>query len=145
MAKCIIFEKAEGEVGIITPAGNTAIESQIKFVPKGANYEIVDVKDLPSDRLFRDAWKKNGKKVETDLIAAKDLAHQWRRAVREEEFAPLDKEVTIHIKNPTKVDEIESRRQAIRDKYEVIQTEIVDCMDENELRTVLATRKIDHR
>ncbi len=145
MGQCIIYERPDGGMSVIRPVGDVSAESQVKFVPKGAVYEIVDEDDLPKDRLFRDAWKKNGKTVETDLDAAKEQAHNWRRAKREEEFAPLDKEITINIKAQAKVDQIESHRQAVRDKYDLIQTEIDASADEIGLRSVLATREISNQ
>lgn len=142
MAKCIIFQRPDGGMSVIRPVGGAPVESQVKFVPKGADYDIVDEKDLPNDRVFRDAWRKNGKNVETDLTAAKSLAHGWRRNKREQEFAPLDKEINIHISNRVKVGQVEAQRQAVRDKYDSIQTEIDRCGSEGDLRGVLSAHEI---
>jgi hypothetical protein len=55
----IIYPTDEGGVAIIIPApecGLTIEEIAAKDVPEGKPYKIVDVADIPSDRLFRNAW-----------------------------------------------------------------------------------------
>jgi hypothetical protein len=55
----IIFPTDEGGVAVIVPApecGLTIEEIAAKDVPEGKPYKIVDVADIPSDRLFRGAW-----------------------------------------------------------------------------------------
>lgn len=58
----IIFKTAEGGVAIIIPtpeylATHTIEELAAKDVPPGAEFQIVDESDIPSDRTFRDAWE----------------------------------------------------------------------------------------
>lgn len=55
-----------------------------------------------------------------NLDKAKGIAHEKRRAARAAEFAPLDVEATI----PAKAAQAEAARQAIRDKYAVMQEQI---------------------
>jgi hypothetical protein len=55
----IIFPTDDGGVAVIVPAdcGLTIEEIAAKDVPSGGvPYWIVDVADVPSDRLFRSAW-----------------------------------------------------------------------------------------
>jgi hypothetical protein len=52
----IIYPNDEGGVAIVVPAPGVALEDVLKAVPAGKPYKIVDVADVPSDRLFRDAW-----------------------------------------------------------------------------------------
>lgn len=54
--KRIIYPNDEGGVSIIVPAPGVSQEDVLKAVPAGKPYKIVDVADVPSDRLFRDAW-----------------------------------------------------------------------------------------
>jgi hypothetical protein len=59
--KRIIFPNDKGGVSIIIPSSNflqehTIEEIAAKDVPEGRPYEILDVKDIPLDRTFRDAW-----------------------------------------------------------------------------------------
>ena len=56
--KRIIYQTDEGGVAIIVPAdcGLTIEEIAAKDVPAGKPFQIVDVADIPTDRLFRGAW-----------------------------------------------------------------------------------------
>jgi hypothetical protein len=58
--------------------------------------------------------------ITINLNKAKAIAHDKRRAARAAEFAPLDIKATI----PSEAVAAEAARQAIRDKYAVIQTDI---------------------
>jgi len=50
----IIYKTTDGGVAVIIPADT--IEACMKDIPVGAEYAIVDVADIPSERLFRGAW-----------------------------------------------------------------------------------------
>jgi hypothetical protein len=50
----IIYKTPDGGVAVIIPADT--IEACMKDIPEGAEYAIVDVSDIPSDRTFRGAW-----------------------------------------------------------------------------------------
>jgi hypothetical protein len=57
----IIYETSDGGVAVIVPTPeylltHTMEELAAKDVPAGANYEIVEDGDVPSDRTFRGAW-----------------------------------------------------------------------------------------
>jgi len=56
--KRIIYPTDDG-VAVIVPAdcGLTIEEIAAKDVPAGVSYKIVDVADIPSERLFRNAWE----------------------------------------------------------------------------------------
>jgi len=54
MNQRIIYKTADGGVAVIIPA--TTIEACMKDIPEGAEYAIVDVADIPTDRTFRGAW-----------------------------------------------------------------------------------------
>ncbi len=58
MNQRIIYETDEGGVAVIVPAdcGLTIEQIAAKDVPAGKNFKIVDVSEVPSDRLFRGAW-----------------------------------------------------------------------------------------
>lgn len=55
-----------------------------------------------------------------NMTKAKAIVHDKRRAARAAEFAPLDIKATI----PSEAAAAEAARQAIRDKYATMQTEI---------------------
>jgi len=50
----IIYKTEEGGVAVIVPADT--IEACMKDIPEGAEFEIVEDADVPSDRTFRGAW-----------------------------------------------------------------------------------------
>jgi len=55
MSQRIIYKTPDGGVAVIIPADT--IEACMKDIPEGAEYQIVDVADIPTDRTFRDAWE----------------------------------------------------------------------------------------
>ncbi len=58
MNQRIIYPTDDGGVAVIIPAdcGLTIEEIAAKDVPSGKPYKIVDVSEIPSERLFRNAW-----------------------------------------------------------------------------------------
>jgi hypothetical protein len=54
MNQRIIYKTPDGGVAVIIPADT--IEACMKDIPEGAEYAIVDLSDIPSDRTFRGAW-----------------------------------------------------------------------------------------
>lgn len=123
MNQRIIYSTPEGRVAIIIPApacGLSIEETAAKDVPAGVPFEIVDASAIPADRTFRDAWEKQGAAIGHNMERAKLIAHDKRRAARAAEFAPLDVEATI----PAKAAQAEAQREAIRQKYALMQTQI---------------------
>lgn len=57
--KRIIYQNESGGVSVIVPTGELSIEEvAAKDVPVGnIPYWIVDISEIPSDRLFRSAWE----------------------------------------------------------------------------------------
>lgn len=58
----IIYKTEDGGVAIIIPTpeyleSHTIEELAEKDVPAGAEFQIVDVTDIPEDRTFRNAWE----------------------------------------------------------------------------------------
>jgi len=68
-----------------------------------------------------------------DIIKAKDIAHDKRRAARSAEFAPLDIKATI----PSEAAAAESARQAVREKYAAIQASVDAAADTATLKTIV--------
>jgi hypothetical protein len=54
MTQRIIYKTTDGGVAVIVPA--ESVEAAMKDIPEGAEYQIVDTADVPSDRTFRGAW-----------------------------------------------------------------------------------------
>ena len=71
-----------------------------------------------------------------NIDKAKGIAHDIRRAKRAEEFAPHDEVIMKQIPGAD-ADAAEAARVAIRTKYETVQTDINDAINEVELRNIV--------
>ena len=134
MNQRIIYTTEDGGVAVVVPSGELPIEQVLaKDVPAGATGEIVDISVIPSDRTFRGAWEKSGQSVVPNLAKSKTIAHDKRRAARALEFAPLDIKATI----PSEAAAAEAARQAIRDKYAAMQSQMDAATTVEELKALL--------
>ena len=68
-----------------------------------------------------------------DINRAKAIAHDARRAARAAEFAPLDVKATI----PSEAAAAEAARQAIRDKYAALQTQMDAAQTPEQLKALM--------
>lgn len=124
MTQKIIYATPEGGVAVVHPTGEVSINELVsKVVPAGTKFEIVDESVIPSDRFFRGAWVANGAAVDVDLDKAKEIGHDLRRQQRAEEFKPFDEIIAKQIPGLDAV-EAEANRQAVREKYALIQDAI---------------------
>ena len=130
----IIFQNESGGVSVIVPTGS--VELALKDVPAGVPYEIVSADDIPSDRYFRNAWVADGAAVAVDLGKAKDIGHDIRRAQRAEEFQPFDEIIAKQIPGADHV-AAEASRQAIREKYALVQVAIEASEDAEAIKQAL--------
>lgn len=71
-----------------------------------------------------------------NIDKAKGIAHDMRRAARAEEFKPFDEVIAKQIPG-TAAQEAEAARQAIREKYAVMQSKIDSASSVDELKSVL--------
>jgi hypothetical protein len=74
--------------------------------------------------------------ITINMDKAKEIAHNLRREKREEEFAPLDAIIMKQIPGQS-ADSVEQQRQAIRDKYAVMQNDINAAQAPQELKNIL--------
>lgn len=74
--------------------------------------------------------------ITINMYKAKTIGHEMRRAKRAEEFAPLDAIIMKQIPG-TDTTAVEAGRQAIRDKYAVIQTQVDTAKTPEEIKQVL--------
>ena len=133
----IIYQNQEGGVSVICPTGELSLDEVIaKDVPAGANYQVVDESDIPSDRFFRDAWTVGNGKVEHDLAKCKEIGHKHRRAKRAEEFEPLDDVIAKQIPGMDAV-AAEDGRKLIRQKYAKMQKDIDAAVTPEEIKAAL--------
>ena len=71
-----------------------------------------------------------------DIDKAKEIAHEKRRAARAEEFKPHDEVIMKQIPG-NDMTEAEAARQAIREKYEELQTQMNSAETVEELKALL--------
>ena len=74
--------------------------------------------------------------ITINMTKAKAIAHDMRRSARSEEFKPLDELIMKQIPN-VDLQIIEAQRQAIRDKYAIIQTNIDASNTPEEIKEAL--------
>ena len=74
--------------------------------------------------------------ITTNMDKAKVMGHDFRRRLREQEFAPLDAQIVKQIPG-TDTQAIEAQRQAVRDKYAAIQNQIDAAATPQEIKTAL--------
>ena len=145
--KRLIFTDQKGNLNFVIPSPNfkgsmeelrhkLTIQDQIDSVDE---INIIDIADVPKERVFRNAWKKGsgGKRIDIDLPKAKTIAHGFRRIKRKKELNPLDEEVTMNHANPAKLNVSEAKRQVIRDKYVTIQNNIDACDNVDDLQNIV--------
>ena len=71
--------------------------------------------------------------IKTNMNKAKEIAHNVRRQVRNEKFAPLDIKATI----PAEAETAEAARQVIREKDALLQTSMDNATSAEELKALL--------
>jgi len=74
--------------------------------------------------------------ITVNLDKAKEIAHEKRREARAEEFKPYDEVIMKQIPGNDLV-QAEAERQAIRDKYEELQTQMNEAQTVEELKELL--------
>ena len=139
MTKVIIWDDPKTKItSVMTPAGGNTIEFCAEnYIPEGVtDYKIVEDSVLPTDRTFRNAWRKDGETVKEDLTESKKLAHEKRRYDRTKEFKPYDDIVMKQIPG-SDTTAAEAERVKIRDKYATMQTSIDNASDTAAIRTAL--------
>lgn len=71
--------------------------------------------------------------IKINIDRAKEISHEKRREARTAEFAPLDIQATI----PEMAAQAEEQRQAVRDKYAAMQTDIDAATTAEELKAII--------
>ena len=115
----IIYENAEGGVSVVVLPLGVAFDASV--IPSGVAW--AQVNELPETRTYRTAWRLVEGAVVEDVEASKEIAHDRRRAQREEEFKPYDEVIAKQIPGADYA-AAEVARTAVRVKYEAIQVDI---------------------
>jgi hypothetical protein len=132
--KRIIYQSESGGVAVIIPT--ESVELALKDVPEGVAYEIVEDDAIPADRFFRNAWVMGDCCIEHDLGQCRVIGHQMRRAQRNAEFKPFDEIIAKQIPGADAT-AAEEARQAIREKYALIQDAIDIAEDPDTIKLAL--------
>lgn len=74
--------------------------------------------------------------ITINVNKAKEIAHDIRRAARAEEFKPLDEVIMKQIPG-TNIEAVEAERQAVREKYAVMQEAINSSETVEQLKELL--------
>eukprot|EP00919_Chromeraceae_sp_WS-2016_P079275 GHVR01187652.1.p1 GENE.GHVR01187652.1~~GHVR01187652.1.p1 ORF type:complete len:174 (-),score=31.96 GHVR01187652.1:142-663(-) len=149
MSQKIVYETPEGGIAVVHPTGEVPIEDLVdSVVPPGTPYEIVSQSVIPTDRTFRGAWKatnvgiaSTATEVYEDLAVAKEIAHEMRRAKRNELFAPHDEVIMKQIPGDDAV-AAEAARAVIRTEYAGIQSAIEESTIVVGIKSTLVDRGI---
>lgn len=146
MNERIIHTRPDGSVAVTIPADNaivsdgqggtrklTADEIMAKDVPNDStNVRMATIAEVPSDRLFRDAWDDSNPEpvIGVNVAKAKEIAHNVRRMRRQEQLAPLDAEEGFVTTTEQRKATIALEKQAILDANAGVQTAIDAAIDE---------------
>lgn len=126
----IAYNTSDG-VAIVIPTGEIPLQQVIEKDVPTSDYVIVEC--IPVDRIFRGAWVINENIVIEDLEQSRQISHQIRRARRDAEFLPLDRLVTV----PSQQEYAEAQREIIRNKYNIMQEQIDNCITTQQLKEIL--------
>jgi hypothetical protein len=124
------YETKDGGVAIVTAAAKADLERVLgrltdqqyrdhvieRSIPKGVKWtELKDGWVQPSDRSFRDAWKLTNSVVALDMPKARGVFMGRVRKARAEKLDALDKEWMKATGQGKGADEVEAKRQNLRD------------------------------
>lgn len=130
--KVILYTRPDGGVSIVHPAYNDPIggqkenESEQEYmdriitgsVPSDAvDVNIVEDTEIIEDRVFRNAWVQESKKLKVDMPKALSLAQDKIRITRGVKFVELDAAimVTLETDDTSARDAIVVKKQTLRD------------------------------
>lgn len=135
--QCIVYTQDSGYAALVIPTGEIPLEGVIaKDIPKGVQYKVMAMNELPDDHIFFDAWVLGDTGIEYDMVKAKDIGHAMRRAARAEEFRPHDEIIMKQIPDADNA-AAEEARQRIRLKYALIQDAIEAAQSTDEIKAAL--------
>lgn len=134
----IVWEDAEG-LKVLIPIANSGLTlEQIieKDVPKGVDYVVTDKSEIPADRFFRDAWKRDGQKIAVDMPKARVIHMRKIRLTRDKKLKDLDAETMKYMNNNRKLDKVEVKKQTLRDLPASLQPLVDAAQTPEELKAV---------
>lgn len=94
----VVYSQENGVAAVLVPNPKsrfTLDEIVAKDVPPGADYELLNVSDLPADKTFRAAWRKGPGRVDVDMPSAREIHMDRIREARNEKLQALDRTYLI--------------------------------------------------
>ena len=126
MDKRIIYTQSNGILAIIIPSprwDGTIEELAQKDVPEGKSYKIVDINEIPTDRIFRNAWEEGTtSSVKINMMKARDIHMDKIRSARDKKLIELDKRKYGS--------EFDTERQTLRDIPQTVDLAVANNPDE---------------
>lgn len=128
----VIAYNQNGFATIIIPSPKSSVEANIKHVPDGVDYTVLDQSDLPRDRKWRDAWIVADGAIEIDMQRASRLFMQRIRIMRNREMEKLDREQLILQSKSKPIDAVADKKHVLRDLPKTINTAFAKTVQELE-------------
>lgn len=118
--KKIIYKHTNNEVAVVNIVDGISdtLESLVpRVVPSNHEWAIIEEKEIPIDRTFRDAWIFKNKSISVDIEKAKEIWRDRYREVRSSLLVSLDIEFmkAVESGNVKLQQEIAFKKQALRD------------------------------
>ena len=106
--KCIVFDNpATGHLSVIHPIYNDRLRPsdatdddvldecirrniETGILPAGVAYRIIEANEIPTHRLFRNAWSDDGDEIAVDMSKARDIHMDDIRVDRDKKLTELD-------------------------------------------------------
>lgn len=117
MTKQIVYPNILGGVSVVVPfeCGLTVEQIAEKDVPKGTQYKIFDVSELPADYDFFDAWEMANGNVTVSFSKAQNMTKDRLRRERAPLLVALDVAFQRALEIGVETSFIVSEKQRLRD------------------------------
>jgi len=114
--KVIAFQKPNKTTLTLRVPVARSVEEELELVKQiDPKAKIIDRKDVPTTRIFRNAWKTYYSQVTVDLEKAKVMHLDRLREKRNKKLEELDKEQLQNLSNPAELNRLEAEKQSFRD------------------------------
>jgi hypothetical protein len=120
--KKIIYTNKNGFLVVVTPCSEKLTIEQIAEldVPSGTPFKIIDHADIPTTRVFREAWYadlSNYTKIEIDMVIARQRVQDEVRLLRDPKLQELDVEYqrATETEDKDRMREVAELKQFLRD------------------------------
>jgi hypothetical protein len=101
-------------------------------IPKGREFHVIDPKNLPTDRYFRNAWHCASGVVGVNMDKARDIHLEHLRAKRNEKLRAMDVQFqrALETKDELSQAEIAAKKQALRDMPSTVDLNTLPTLEE---------------